>query len=673
MPKVLISYRRSDTEVIAGRIRDRLANRYGDDAVFMDIDNIPFGKDFRVHISEAIVQSDILLVIVGQRWLGASRGGTRRIDDETDFVRLELETALTNAIPIVPVLTGSARMPQPAQLPVTLKNLTYLNAAQVDFGRDFEQHMERLIRSIDMILERKGWRPPVASAGKEALPAAEAKRRRPIMAGPEFLASVKNLARDFFRSAGRPIEDGAHDQLLGPDPIWISSVTDPEPQHIAAFSDFLAPGQGGFVVYDGVLPAPTSVFLDRLRVEGKSIIPINVNAISAALADGNAAVFLADLERSYESKDNLFDTRNALVDERFFFGRGQLLTQVGQALARGEHVLITGLRKCGKTSFLNILRQHLSSHPVCFVDLQRYDRHTEDWPKELFKLIVRSYDSWGQRVFNGWPSKSNAEPGTATELESLLGERRRRQLAHGRTERMVVILDEAERIFPADGEVAEARKYTRAAGALRMLSQSSSDRPLSIIGADLRPWLNRRNVLPDGSTNPLFNFFQEIPLPLLSHNAVGELVRVIGSASGVKRVHISYVDELFSMSGGHPSIARMIAGASYKMRQNSAELAPPDLREGLGEMANVDALGFFFRNNLWALMTKEEKEALLRAANRSTAQKITVGPRGSFGNAEREHDPEAVANLNGQGILCDGKITIGALSEWIRQRAHAEA
>ena len=53
---------------MAGRIRDRLADRYGENAVFMDIDNIPFGKDFRVHIHEAIVQSDILLVIVGQCW-----------------------------------------------------------------------------------------------------------------------------------------------------------------------------------------------------------------------------------------------------------------------------------------------------------------------------------------------------------------------------------------------------------------------------------------------------------------------------------------------------------------------------------------------------------------------------------------------------------------------------
>jgi hypothetical protein len=153
--KIAISYRRADTEVMAGRIRDRLAARYGEDAVFMDIDDIPFGKDFRVHISEAIVQSDVLLVIVGQRWLGTRRGGTRRIDNEADFVRLEVEAAMNNDVPIVPVLVGSARMPQPAQLPESLQNFSFLNAAPVDTGRDFHQHIERLIRGIDQLPDRR--------------------------------------------------------------------------------------------------------------------------------------------------------------------------------------------------------------------------------------------------------------------------------------------------------------------------------------------------------------------------------------------------------------------------------------------------------------------------------------------------------------------------------------
>jgi Sulfatase-modifying factor enzyme 1/TIR domain len=174
LPKIAISYRRADTEVMAGRIRDRLAVQYGEKAIFMDIDNIPFGKDFRVHIFEAIVQSDILLVIVGPRWLGTSRGGSKRIDDETDFVRLEVETALSNAVPIIPVLAGSARMPQRAQLPESLQNFAFLNAAPVDTGRDFHQHIERLIFGIDQVLsDRRATRPATTGSRDEVAAPAE--------------------------------------------------------------------------------------------------------------------------------------------------------------------------------------------------------------------------------------------------------------------------------------------------------------------------------------------------------------------------------------------------------------------------------------------------------------------------------------------------------------------
>jgi formylglycine-generating enzyme required for sulfatase activity len=186
MPKIAISYRRADTDVMAGRIRDRLAQHYGEDAIFMDIDSIPFGKDFRVHIFEAVVQSDLLLVIVGQRWLGARRGANRRIDSETDFVRLEVETALGKAVPIIPVLAGSARMPQPAQLPESLKDFAFLNAAPVDTGRDFHQHVERLIRSIDQTLsDRCVTSPATLDSRDEVATPASGGRRPGNTAAPE--------------------------------------------------------------------------------------------------------------------------------------------------------------------------------------------------------------------------------------------------------------------------------------------------------------------------------------------------------------------------------------------------------------------------------------------------------------------------------------------------------
>ena len=71
------------------------------------------------------------------------------------------------------------------------------------------------------------------------------------------------------------------------------------------------------------------------------------------------------MEQLYGGRDNQFDTKNALIDDRFLFGRDAILTTIGSAIKRDEHILISGLRKVGKTSLLNILRLQLADKPVC--------------------------------------------------------------------------------------------------------------------------------------------------------------------------------------------------------------------------------------------------------------------------------------------------------------------
>src|SRR5215469_9840240 len=151
MPRITISYRRDDSGVITGRIFDRLAAHYGRDAVFRDIDNIPPGSDFREQIAKVLDESDILLAIVGPRWLGA-RGGHMRLSDDSDPVRLEIETGLRKRMPVIPVLVLKANMPRVAQLPDSIKDFAFRHAVQVDAGEDFDVHSARLIRAMDRIL-----------------------------------------------------------------------------------------------------------------------------------------------------------------------------------------------------------------------------------------------------------------------------------------------------------------------------------------------------------------------------------------------------------------------------------------------------------------------------------------------------------------------------------------
>jgi uncharacterized protein len=141
--------------VFAGRMRDRIVGRYGADSVFIDIDNIPVGRDFRQHIKGVLSECDVVIVVVGPKWLGAGDGGDARIFEKTDPVRIEVETALRNGVPVIPVLVGDTQMPAPTQLPEALTDFAFINAATVDTGRDFHPHMERLLRGIDEILEGK--------------------------------------------------------------------------------------------------------------------------------------------------------------------------------------------------------------------------------------------------------------------------------------------------------------------------------------------------------------------------------------------------------------------------------------------------------------------------------------------------------------------------------------
>ena len=59
--------------MITGRIRDNLANRYGEDAIFMDIDSIPLGFDYRKQMKDALAENKVMIAVIGPKWLGGSQ------------------------------------------------------------------------------------------------------------------------------------------------------------------------------------------------------------------------------------------------------------------------------------------------------------------------------------------------------------------------------------------------------------------------------------------------------------------------------------------------------------------------------------------------------------------------------------------------------------------------
>ncbi len=148
MPGIFINYRREDSGGYAPQIYRALRAHFGKNLVFMDIDTIRAGEDYRDAIRQAVAQSDVFLAVIGRSWLHAiDDQGNRRIEQPRDLVRAEIAQALEAKLHVVPVLVGHAPMPSASTLPDDLKPLAYRNAHDLP-EQFFQQSLRELIRAI---------------------------------------------------------------------------------------------------------------------------------------------------------------------------------------------------------------------------------------------------------------------------------------------------------------------------------------------------------------------------------------------------------------------------------------------------------------------------------------------------------------------------------------------
>ena len=167
MASLFLFYRRSDSQDVVGRIYDKLTAHFPHERIFRDLDSIPLGKPFPEVIREAVGKSAAALVIIGPGWVAiGDDSGKRRLNDPGDFVRIEVELALSSGILVIPVLVSGARMPKAKELPTALRPLVSLQSIQVRADPDFHRDMERLISRLSSLfeVELRGVQPDVGVA-----------------------------------------------------------------------------------------------------------------------------------------------------------------------------------------------------------------------------------------------------------------------------------------------------------------------------------------------------------------------------------------------------------------------------------------------------------------------------------------------------------------------------
>jgi hypothetical protein len=103
-----------------------------------------------------VARCDAFLAVIGKGWLDAEdEGGSRRLDDPNDFVRIEIESALRQGKRVIPVLVHDARMPRPDELPETIRPLSRRNAVRLTHER-FRSDVQGLVKALQGALAEAG-------------------------------------------------------------------------------------------------------------------------------------------------------------------------------------------------------------------------------------------------------------------------------------------------------------------------------------------------------------------------------------------------------------------------------------------------------------------------------------------------------------------------------------
>jgi hypothetical protein len=127
---------------IPRRYFQRLEHEFDSDDLFMDVEgHISPGDDFVDVLGEQVAACDILLAVIGPRWVELMAARATELDD---FVAIEIKAALDKGKRIIPVLVGGASVPLTDALPESIRALSRRNAFSLR-PESFKADCQRLV------------------------------------------------------------------------------------------------------------------------------------------------------------------------------------------------------------------------------------------------------------------------------------------------------------------------------------------------------------------------------------------------------------------------------------------------------------------------------------------------------------------------------------------------
>ncbi len=418
-----------------------------------------------------------------------------------------------------------------------------------------------------------------------------------------------------------------------------------------------------YLVYQREGPPSTMVQQWRQKL-GCEIIPLLGAMLEKTSPEHGFERRLRQLEEPYLIRADPYAEFKPIADPMWFYGRQELLQRLPALLAQGQHAGVFGLRKVGKTSLTNQLRERFVSTPSAFLDCQGLPSKAESY----FDAIYRELHAGVKR--QGITRLPKLEKITdATTFRERIVELFGRWRSAGRHEPFVLIFDEIDKFFP-NPEIAQRdeilAEYVRVFRVIRDLAQRCHCFVACVIA--YRPTVNRQNILTaEIGENPMFSSFQEIYLGFLNASESEAMVREIGLWKNI------YWEEnaarhVFEFCGGHPLITRHFASWACQ-RGNLKVISETRVLETAIEVEKTlrkNEIGNYYREAIGNLLLPEEQRLL-----------NVISQAGESGHPDERLSPteeEALSNLENFGLVKNEngrlRITAGFFRAWLDRRAN---
>lgn len=218
MPEIFINYRTGDGEQLAALLDQDLSRRFGSEKVFRAGKTIRPGQNFRSILSAASAMTQVLLVIIGPRWLDHDKQGGNPLENMDNWTRKEILNAIEYGATVVPILCGrtTARLSR-ADLPVELAAVADFQSIVFDTGNadaDLQKIARHLAELMPGLTDKTKTESPSDEPG-HTHNSMEGKQDVAIQAG-KFHQSGGSIGRTVLNSPSGPVHTGDGPQFIGP-------------------------------------------------------------------------------------------------------------------------------------------------------------------------------------------------------------------------------------------------------------------------------------------------------------------------------------------------------------------------------------------------------------------------------------------------------------------------